>query len=56
MIEWINNRFGTNFTEVELTNIKDVALLWNIFENLVCGNNCNVNRLDQRLNPVEFNH
>ncbi len=54
MIEWINDRFGTNYTEVELTNIKDFALLWNIFENLVCGNNCNVNHLDQRLNPVEF--
>jgi|SRR5690554_4833369 len=54
MIEWINEKYGTNFTEEELTNIKDFSLLWNIFENLVCGNHCNVNRLDQRLNPIEF--
>jgi hypothetical protein len=54
MIEWINERFGTDFTEEQLINVKDFSLLWNIFENLVCGNNCNVNRLDERLNPVEF--
>ena len=54
MIEWINNKFGTNFTEEQLKNIKNFSLLWNIFENLVCENNCNVNRLEQRLNTVEF--
>ena len=54
MIEWINHRFGTNYTEEQLINIRDFSLLWNIFENLVCGNNCNVNRLDERLTPVAF--
>lgn len=54
MIEWINLRFGTNYTEEQLTNVKDFSLLWNIFENLVCENNCNVNRLDERLTPVAF--
>lgn len=32
MIEWINNKFGTNFTENDLASIKDFALAWNIFE------------------------
>ncbi|GAA0879285.1 hypothetical protein GCM10009119_22530 [Algoriphagus jejuensis] len=54
MIEWINENFGTNFDEEQLTNIKDFSLLWNIFENLVCGNNCTVNRLDERLKSVKF--
>ena len=54
MIQWINDKFGTAYTEKQLTNVRDFSLLWNIFENLVCGNNCNVNRLDQRLNPIEF--
>ncbi len=54
MIEWINEKFETNFTEEQLINVKDFSLLWNIFENLVCENNCNVNRLEERLNPVEF--
>ncbi|SFD43095.1 hypothetical protein [Algibacter pectinivorans] len=54
MIEWINEKFGTEFTEEQLINVKDFSLLWNIFENLVCGNRCNVNRLDERLNPIEF--
>ncbi|MDG3584218.1 hypothetical protein [Galbibacter pacificus] len=54
MIEWINERFGTNFTEEQLINVKDFSLFWNIFENLVCGNHCNVNRLNERLNPIDF--
>ena len=54
MIKWINERFGTDFTEEQLINVKDFSLLWNIFENLVCGNRCNVNRLDERLNLVNF--
>jgi hypothetical protein len=54
MIKWINGKFGTEFTEEQLINVKDFSLLWNIFENLVCGNHCNVNRLDERLNLIEF--
>lgn len=54
MIEWINNKFGTNFTENDLKNIKDFSLLWNIFENLVCERNCTINRIEENLNPIEF--
>jgi hypothetical protein len=54
MIEWINNKFGTNFTENDLKNIKDFSLLWIIFENLVCDRNCNINRIEENLNPIEF--
>lgn len=54
MIEWINEKFGTEFTEEQLINVKDFSLLWNIFENLVCGNRCNVNRLEEKLNPIAF--
>jgi hypothetical protein len=54
MIDWINNKFGTNFTENDLKNIKDFSLLWNIFENLVCDRNCTINRIEERLNLIEF--
>ncbi|MBB6681447.1 hypothetical protein H4O20_08330 [Aequorivita sp. 609] len=54
MIEWINNKFGTNFTENDLKNIKDFSLLWNIFENLVCDRNCTINRIEESLNQIEF--
>ena len=54
MREWINNRFGTNFTENDLQSIKDFALIWNIFENVVCNNNCSVGILTERLLPVQF--
>jgi hypothetical protein len=54
MREWINNRFGTNFSENDLSSVKDFSLLWNVFENIVCDNNCSVNRLSERLNPIVF--
>lgn len=54
MIEWVNNRFGTDFTENDLKNIKDFSLLWNIFENLVCDRNCSINRMEENLNLIEF--
>jgi hypothetical protein len=54
MVEWINERYGTNYTEEQLVNVKDFSLLWNIFENVVCNSNCNVDLLDEKLNPIEF--
>ena len=54
MIEWINNRFGTEYTENDLKNIKDFSLLWNIFENLVCNRNCSINQMEESLNQIEF--
>lgn len=54
MIEWINNKFGTDFTENDLKNIKDFSLLWNIFENLICNRNCSINRMEESLNQIEF--
>lgn len=47
--EWINNRFVTNFSENDLSSIKDFSLIWNVFENIVCDNNCSFNRLSERL-------
>jgi len=54
MNEWINNKFGTEFAENDLKNIKDFSLLWNIFENLVCNRNCSINRMEESLNEIEF--
>jgi len=54
MREWINNRFRTNFSENDLSSIKDFSLIWNVFENIVCNNNCSVVRLTERLNPIDF--
>ncbi|NLD50873.1 MAG: hypothetical protein GX660_27335, partial [Clostridiaceae bacterium] len=54
MREWINNRFGTDFTENDLLSIKNFSLIWNVFENDVCHNNCSVARLTERLHPIQF--
>ncbi|MDI1304503.1 MAG: hypothetical protein PSX42_06630 [bacterium] len=49
MREWINNRYGTNFDEEDLTNIKDFSLIWNVFEDNICGNNFSIQSLQQGL-------
>lgn len=54
MREWINNRFGTNFSESDLSSIKNFSLIWNVFENIVCNNNCSVPRLIERLDLINF--
>jgi len=49
MRQWLNNKFGTNFGEDDLKNIKDFSLIWNVFEDNVCGNNFSIQRLQQDL-------
>lgn len=54
MLEWINNRFGTDFTEADLTNIKEFALMWNIFEKIVCDTRCTLNTIKRRTAEIDF--
>jgi hypothetical protein len=54
MIEWINNKFGTDFSENDIKSIKDFSLLWNIFENLVCNKNCSIKEMEKSLSSVDF--
>jgi len=49
MTDWINQRFGTNFTEEDLLNVKNFALIWNVFESTTCANNFTINRIEQRI-------
>lgn len=55
MIEWINNRFGTNFTDADLENVKDFSLIWNIFERYVCNNNFTIANAEAQLAVKKFN-
>lgn len=47
MRQWLNNKYGTNFSEDDLKNIKDFSLIWNVFEDHVCGNNFSIQKLQQ---------
>lgn len=51
---WLNNRFATNFNEKELASVKDFSLIWNVFENDVCHNNCSVQRLKEKIDSIEI--
>ncbi|MDD4971609.1 MAG: hypothetical protein PHT07_19455 [Paludibacter sp.] len=50
MIHWINNRFGTNYSEVDLNEIKNFTLLWNIYENTIFNTRFSINRLETEIN------
>ena len=47
MRQWLNNKYGTNFSEDDLKNVKDFSLIWNVFENSICGNNFSIQRFQQ---------
>lgn len=49
MRQWLNNKYGTNFSEDDLKNIKDFSLIWNVFEDNVCGNSFSIQKLEQDL-------
>lgn len=49
MIEWINNKFGTEYSVDELGEIKNFTLLWNIFENIIFNAHFSINSLEQEI-------
>lgn len=57
MREWINNRYGTNYNEEDLKSIKDFSLIWNVFEDNICGNNFSIQNFNQGLanRNIDFN-
>jgi hypothetical protein len=50
MIRWINNRFGTDYSEADLNEIKNFTLLWNIYENIIFNTHFTVNQLENEIN------
>lgn len=55
MTEWINNRFGVNFSDAEIHSVKDFSLYWNVFEDIVCGNNFSIGTVEQSYQNRNFN-
>jgi hypothetical protein len=55
MTEWINKRFGVAFADQDLSSVKDFSLYWNVFEDTVCGNNFNLETLEQSFQAKNFN-
>ena len=54
MREWINQRFGINLNEEDLTSVKDFALIWNIFESYVCLSNFRIQTVETELQNHQF--
>lgn len=49
MIDWINNKYGTNLTDNDLAEIKNFTLLWNIFDNTIFNTAFSIGLLDQEI-------
>lgn len=55
MITWLNNKFGTSYTEGDLEEIKNFTLLWNIYENLIFNNSFSIRQLNNEINNRNLN-
>lgn len=49
MINWINNKFGLNLTDEDLSELKNFTLLWNIYENTIFNRSFSIARLQQEI-------
>ena len=54
MTEWINNKFGTNFSDADLASIKDFSLIWNVFENIICNNSFSIAKVERQIANRSF--
>lgn len=44
-IGWINSNYSCSLDVAELKNVRDFALMWNLFEQVVCDKDYNPNRI-----------
>ncbi|WP_121965714.1 MULTISPECIES: hypothetical protein [Myroides] len=54
MINWLNKRYGTSFTENNIQSIKDFSLIWNLFEGKFFGTSFSIIKLERILTDVDF--
>lgn len=55
MLQWINNRFGVNLQEEDITSIKDFSLVWNVFEGCgVFSTNFSITKLETHIQNINF--
>lgn len=59
ILEWINRRYNTHLNEANLVEVKNFALVWNIFEGSICDSHFTISnfrqRLEQQTEEHEFN-
>ncbi|MDM1537490.1 hypothetical protein [Myroides odoratimimus] len=49
MINWLNHRYGTSFTENNIQSIKDFSLIWNLFEGKFFETSFSIDKLEKIL-------
>jgi hypothetical protein len=54
MRNWLNNRFGINLNEEDLTNVKDFTLIWNVFESSIFRSSFSIAKTEQKLKQQQF--
>jgi len=55
MLLWINKRFNVNLREEDIVNIKDFALVWNVFEGCrVFSTNFSITKLESYIQNIDF--
>lgn len=52
--DWINQKFGVDLNNEELISIKEFALIWNVFENIVCNTSFTVDTVENNIRSKSF--
>lgn len=55
IIGWINRRYHTHLNEANLAEVKNFALVWNIFEGRVCNYSFRISEIEQKLQNLAIN-
>ncbi len=54
MTDWINNKFGLQLSNNDLTNVKDFSLIWNIYDNLVFESSFSIENAENIYQEIEI--
>lgn len=54
MIEWLNNKFGTDLAAGDIDEMKSFTLLWNMFENLLFGTRFNPKQIEEKMAEIDI--
>ncbi len=54
IIEWTNEKFGTEYSTKDFDEIKNFLLLWNIYEKIIFGTNFTIEKLDHEINNLDL--
>lgn len=55
ILDWINRKYHTHLNEANLVEVKNFALVWNIFEGRICNCSFDIGQIERKLKNRTIN-